>query len=114
MADPWVNVGSYKDISEYAEDSIWPTSQAAGNMQSSTRLAMSAPGSDPVDPLPDRAEQGDPTIDLGAKMPPGEDGKPQASGQASYTPARDRWTRTTVPDVVRRKTVNVPSAEVKP
>ena len=39
-----------------------PTSQAAGNMQSSPRLAMTARGSEPVDPLPDRDHQGDPTV----------------------------------------------------
>jgi hypothetical protein len=40
-----------------------PTSQAGGNMMSSNDLAMTAPGGRPVDPLPDRAEQGDPAID---------------------------------------------------
>lgn len=114
MAFTWRNNGSYRDLSSLAEDSLWPTSQAGGNMQSSARLAMTAPGSDPVDPLHDRAQQGDPTIPLGGRMPPGEDGKDQASGQATYRPARPGWGRTTVPDVVRHKPVNTPSAEVKP
>jgi hypothetical protein len=42
---------------------LCPTSQAAGNMTSSNRDAMTAPGGRPVDPLPDRSEQGDPEID---------------------------------------------------
>ena len=112
MAIAWENNGSYRDMSDLATDSLWPTSQAGGNMQSSSRLAMTSPGSDPVDPLHDRSHQGDPTIPLGAKMPVGEDGKDQASGQTSYRPRRVGWGRTTVPDVHRHKPVNTPSAEV--
>lgn len=108
----WVNKGSYADLSQLAENSIWPTSQAGGNMQSSGRQAMTAPGSPPVDPVPDRTEQGDPGISLGAEMPTGTDGKPQASGQASYTPAPVKWMPTTVPRVIRGKPVNVPGAQV--
>jgi hypothetical protein len=39
-----------------------PTSQAGGNMMSSNRLAMTAPGSEPVDPLPPAQDQGDPKV----------------------------------------------------
>lgn len=111
----WVNKGSYTDLSGMAKDSIWPSSQAAGNMTSSSREAMAAPGSAPVDPVPDRNKQGDPTIALGPLMATGTSGKPQASGQASTTQTtrRARWGATTVPKVVRGKPVNVPSAEVK-
>ena len=38
------------------------TSQAGGNMQSGRVLAMSAPGSQPVDPLPPAKDQGDPNL----------------------------------------------------
>jgi hypothetical protein len=88
-----------KDLSHLADDSMWVTSQAGGNMQSSNRLAMTAPGSQPVDPVPDRTQQGDPHIELEAKRPPGQDGKPQPS--KSYTPNPARWGPVTVPDVVR-------------
>lgn len=43
-----------------------PTSQAGGNMQSSSEQAATAPGSEPVDPLPDRASQGDPHVEATA------------------------------------------------
>jgi hypothetical protein len=39
-----------------------PTSQAGGNMMSSNRFAMTAPGTQPVDPLPPAKEQSDPVI----------------------------------------------------
>lgn len=39
-----------------------PTSQAGGNMMSSNRYAMTAPGSQPTDPLPPAKDQGDPKI----------------------------------------------------
>jgi hypothetical protein len=39
-----------------------PTSQAGGNMMSSSRQAMTAPGSPPVDPLPPSKDQGDPKV----------------------------------------------------
>ena len=42
--------------------SLSPTSMSAGNMQSSSRLAMTAAGSPPVDPLPPASQQGDPAI----------------------------------------------------
>jgi len=98
--------GSYQDLSAMplAKSSMWPSSQAAGNMTSSNAQAMTAPGSDPVDPLPDRAEQGDPSVTVGKAIPPGTDGKPQASGQAGPAPRRRAaWGRTTTPDVLREK-----------
>jgi len=101
-----------QDLSGLAEDSMWPSSMAGGNMTSSNREAMTAPGSPPVDPLIDREDQGDPTVRLGSQMKTGTSGKPQASGQASYTPSPVRWGKTTVPDVVRSKPVNAPGAEV--
>jgi hypothetical protein len=102
-----------QDLSDLAKDSIWSSSMAAGNMTSSNELAMTAPGSDPVDPVEPAADQGDPTIPLGAPMKTGTSGKPQASRQASYTPSPARWGPVTVPEVIRSKPVNGPSAEVK-
>ena len=102
-----------RDLSNLAEDSMWSSSQAAGNMSSSNRLAQTAPGSPPVDPVQPAAKQGDPTVKLGTPMKTGTSGKPQASGQASYTPNPVRWGPVTKPDVVRAKPANVPGAEVK-
>jgi hypothetical protein len=39
-----------------------PTSQAGGNMTSSSKYAMTAPGSPPTDPVPPASEQGNPKI----------------------------------------------------
>lgn len=81
-------------------------------MSSSNRIAQTAPGSPPVDPVQPAAKQGDPAIDMGAQMPTGTSGKPQASGQTSYTPNPVRWGPVTAPKVIRSKPVNVPGAEV--
>jgi hypothetical protein len=101
-----------QDLSKLAKDSPWSSSQAAGNMTSSNREAMTAPGSPPVDPVQPASDQGDPTVKLGAQMPVGTSGKPQASGQTSFTPTPVRWGPVTTPDVVRSGPVNVPGAEV--
>lgn len=77
-----------QDLSQLAEDSMWVTSQAAGNMTSSNENAMTAPGSRPVDPLPDRATQGDPTVDLPVATPPGE---PDGRVHDGYTPSPVSW-----------------------
>jgi hypothetical protein len=103
-----------KDLSPLADDSMWSSSMAGGNMTSSNRLAMTAPGSPPVDPVQPAAKQDDPTVKLGAQMTVGTSGKPQASEQSPYTPNAVRWGPVTVPKVVRGKPVNVPGAEVKP
>jgi hypothetical protein len=67
-----------QDLSSLAEDAMWPTSQAAGNMTSGRDKAMSAPGSPPVDPLPPSAKQGDPKVEFspGGRREPGDTGKP--------------------------------------
>jgi len=106
MAASWGdNVGSLQDLSGLAADSMWVTSQAAGNMMSGRPDAMSAPGSDPVDPLPPAEDQGNPHVKASnpAQVPPGTDGKPQASSQAGSPglPAPS-WKRTTRPDVIRK------------
>jgi hypothetical protein len=80
-----------QDLSNLAKDSMWVTSQAGGNMTSSNEKAMTAPGSPPVDPLPDRAKQDDPTVDLGKQTRPGDDGKPQAKGEDWSPPGPPKW-----------------------
>jgi hypothetical protein len=103
MAD-WVNNGSYQDLSSLAKDSMWPTSQAGGNMQSDADTAMTAPGSEPVDPLPDRDHQGDPHVEVPASsMPPGTDGKARAASGDFTPPPRPAWGKTTRPAVAREK-----------
>jgi hypothetical protein len=51
-----------QDLSAMAKNGPWVTSQAGGNMMSSNEQAMTAPGSPPADPLPDREHQGDPAV----------------------------------------------------
>ena len=100
----WENNGSYQDLSgmPLARSSMWPTSQAAGNMTSSARNAMTAPGSPPVDPLPPASEQGDPDVQYsGPEIPAGTSGKPQASKQAGPPQNRAAWTKTSTPGVTR-------------
>ena len=40
-----------------------PTSQESGNMVASNRFARTAPGSQPVTPLPPSQDQGDPSVE---------------------------------------------------
>ena len=92
-----------QDLSGLAKNSMWVTSQAGGNMTSSSAEAFTAPGSEPVDPVPDRDKQGDPHVDLAEPMPPATSGKPQAASQVSarWSPGAPAWGPVTVPDVVR-------------
>jgi hypothetical protein len=91
-----------QDLSHLADNSMWPTSQEAGNMMSGRPAAMSAPGSDPVTPLPPAKDQGTPHVEYsaGPDLPPGTSGKPAAKAGSAVT-GRPAWTRTTTPDVVR-------------
>jgi hypothetical protein len=77
-----------QDLSEMARNGPWVTSQAAGNMTSSNDEAMTAPGSQPVDPLPDRADQGDPKVTSSDDVPVGT---PAARVTAGYNPAAIIW-----------------------
>lgn len=79
-----------------------PTSQAGGNMMSSAKFALTAPGSPPTDPLPPAAKQGDPKVtpSNSEQIPPGTDGKPKA--RTTWNAPRPAWTTTTTPDVIRK------------
>lgn len=91
-----------QDLSPLARESIWVTSQAGGNRQSSNELAQTAPGSSPVDPEVPSRSQSDPHVDIGAMLPVGTDGKPQASGQSgAWRPGAPAWGPVTQPDVLR-------------
>jgi hypothetical protein len=91
-----------QDLSHLAADSMWPTSQEGGNMMSGRPGAMSAPGSQPVTPLPPAKDQGTPHVDLGPEQEPGDDGKPKARTTAGKPdlPA-PAWKPANPPDVVR-------------
>ena len=52
-----------KDLSELAADSMWISSQEAGNQQADNSGAMTAPGSEPVDVLVNRDVHNDPHVD---------------------------------------------------
>jgi len=73
---------------------------AGGNMMSDNKLAGTAPGSPPVDPLPPAKEQADPKISAsnGQQVRPGTDGKPGAStGPSGYHPGKPAWIPVTTP-----------------
>lgn len=83
-----------QDLSHLADGSLTVTSQAGGNMMSGRNKAMSAPGSQPVDPLPPAKEQGDPVLDEPSKQTrPGDDGKPRAKA-GDYRPPAPAWKNT--------------------
>ncbi len=74
-----------QDLSNLARNGPWVTSQAGGNMMSSNEQAMTAPGSDPADPLPDRTKQGDPTVDVVPKP------RSVLTHGVAYSPAAVAW-----------------------
>jgi len=91
-----------QDLSHLAENSLTATSQGAGNMMSSNATAMTAPGSQPVTPLPPTRDQDTPNLTMTAEIAPGTSGKPQASGQAHRPePPRPSWGKAEPPDVTR-------------
>lgn len=100
MADWEPNSGSLQDLSHLAVNSITATSQAAGNMTSSNRQAMTAPGSQPVDPLPPTMDQDDPNLTMSPEIPVGTSGKPEPGNGPPAAP-RPAWGKTTTPDVER-------------
>ncbi len=107
MAD-WVNKGSYQDLTSQVVKPdpvsvIAPTSQHGGD-QIFANNAMTAPGGasgdlgwDPGGPVVSAA----PKIETQSKLPPSEDGKPQAKGQNWSPPGAPSWKSTTVPETVR-------------
>ena len=82
-----------QDLSAMAKNGPWVTSQAGGNMMSSTEQAQTGPGSVPVDPLPDRTKQGDPALDMSATVPVGT-----AAGRrpTAFTPSAVAWKDTII------------------
>jgi hypothetical protein len=93
-----------EDLSSLAKDSMWCTSQAAGNRQSKSALAMTAPGSSPVDRELPSEQMADPHVNFSnPEIPTGTDGKPQASGQTGpYKPGPPKWGPCSIPTVIRK------------
>ena len=68
-----------------------PTSQAGGNVMSSNNLVGTAPGSQPVDPLPPAKDQGEPKVipSNSTQIKTGTTGKRKPS--ASYSAPKPSW-----------------------
>jgi hypothetical protein len=91
-----------QDLSRLADNSLTATSQGAGNMMSSNATAMTAPGSQPVTPLPPARDQDTPNMEMSPRIPVSWTGKPQASKQAGDPrQPQPAWGKTTTPDVIR-------------
>jgi hypothetical protein len=74
-----------EDLSGLARNGPWITSQAGGNQTSSNELAMTAPGTQPVDHLADRVTQADPTVTPIAKP------RSVLTHGVAYSPAAVTW-----------------------
>jgi hypothetical protein len=91
-----------QDLSSLADNSLTATSQGAGNMMSSNETAMTAPGSQPVTPLPPTRDQDTPNMEMTPRIPVSYTGKPDVTKQAGPVPrTRPAWGKTETPDVVR-------------
>jgi hypothetical protein len=77
------------DLSHLARNGPWVTSQAGGNMTSSNMEALTAPGSPPSDPLPDRTSQGDPVVSASDTVPVGT--PPSRITTGGYAPSPPVW-----------------------
>ena len=60
-----------QDLSHLAANAITVTSQDGGNMVHDNSPAMTAPGSEPVTPLPAADHMPTPNLDMGAVRPVG-------------------------------------------
>ena len=76
------------DLSRLAEGSLAVSAMSGGNTVSSNAAAMTAPGSPPVDRMPNQAELADPSLELTAKPV-----SVLVSG-TGYTPAPVTWKET--------------------
>lgn len=83
-----------RDLSSMTRDSMWITSQEGGNMIFDNSGAMTAPGTDPVTPVPKEVSaHPDPRAGVSATITVGQmpEGKKPTT---SYTPAPRRWQAT--------------------
>ncbi len=79
--------GIYEQFGSDRITALAPTSQAGGNMMSSNHLAMTSPGSPPVDPLPPAKDQGDPKITASSSADVGTPAKRKPSGSPRKAPS---------------------------
>lgn len=80
---------SVKDLSSLAADSMWVTSQEGGNMVHDNTGAYSAPGTEPVTPMPPADKQPDPHVTpAGDQLPVGT---PPRRIDNAFTPAAVTW-----------------------
>lgn len=77
-----------QDLSHLAADSMTVTSQEGGNLVHDNSPAMTAPGSQPVTPMPDEKAMPDPQLDVGADRPVGTQDRRRPAG---YTPSPQEW-----------------------
>lgn len=90
-----------EDLSPLAEGSMWPTSQAGGNMMSGRARAMSAPGSMPTDPLPEEKDQGEPAVTPSDTLTHTSSGKPDArTVDGNWRPGAPSWGPASRPGIV--------------
>lgn len=75
-----------QDLSSLAKDSMWITSQEGGNLVHNSEGAFSAPGSEPVTPMPAAEHMPDPAVDLGSPKPP-----TVGTTGGGYSPAPVAW-----------------------
>lgn len=77
-----------RDLSSLAEDSMWVTSQEGGNMIHDNTGAFSAPGTEPVTPMPDVQHMPDPHVTpAGERLPTGTPPR----RMTEYSPSPVRW-----------------------
>jgi hypothetical protein len=74
-----------------AKTALWVSSMSGGNTTSSNANAMSAPGSVPVDPMPNAKDAADPTVGPMQDVPVG---KLAERIDNSYAPSAVSWKET--------------------
>jgi len=74
-----------------AKTALWTSSMSGGNTISSNANAMSAPGSVPVDPMPNAKDVADPAVGPMQDVPVGS---PPRHISESYTPSPVSWKET--------------------
>lgn len=78
-----------QDLSDLplARTALWVSSMSGGNTTSSNENAMSAPGSVPVDPMPNAKEVADPAVGPMQDVPVGK----LAEAISEYRPSAVSW-----------------------
>lgn len=69
-----------QDLSHLAADSMTVTSQEGGNLVHDNSPAMTAPGTEPVTPMPPVEDQPRPRLGTSARIPVGTQRQPRSGG----------------------------------